>query len=162
MFNCDSLTMIRNHTLDKLPLKTKLLGHAPIHIRYKDDVIGIMKSQLYLTPKQPSFKTVCGSRLWKKMWNLRWQPRIGCDGRLIAKILMTTIKVNLCCLLHISLGLGTKFTWIIIIKKIAINLQNHHSHFLATTLDFTSFFIIGTSFFTTRTTLFFTTWLFLD
>jgi len=32
---------------------------------------------------------------WKKMWNPRWQPRNVCDGRLIAKILRTTIQVNL-------------------------------------------------------------------
>ena len=138
MFNYYGLTMIRNHTLDKLSLKAKLLGHAPIHIRYKDDVIGIMKSQLYLTPKQPSFKTLCGLILWKKMWKKKWRPIIGCDGRLMIKILMTTIKVNLCCLLHISLGLGTKFTWIVIIKK-KLPLANYHNHFLATTLDFTSF-----------------------
>jgi len=33
--------------------------------------------------------------LWKKIRNPRWQPRNGCDGRLIAKILRTTIQVNL-------------------------------------------------------------------
>ena len=27
--------------------------------------------------------------------NPRWQPRNGCDGRLMAKILITTIQVNL-------------------------------------------------------------------
>jgi len=32
------------------------------------------------------------------------------DGRLMAKILTMTIQVNLCYLLHISLGFGTKFT----------------------------------------------------
>jgi len=32
------------------------------------------------------------------------------DGKLMAKILITTIQVNLCCLLHISLGFGIKFT----------------------------------------------------
>ena len=31
----------------------------------------------------------------KKMGNQRWQPRNGCDGRLIARILITTIQVNL-------------------------------------------------------------------
>jgi len=30
--------------------------------------------------------------------------------RLMAKFLITTIQMNLCCLLHVSLGFGTKFT----------------------------------------------------
>ena len=37
--------------------------------------------------------------LWKKMRNPRWQPRNGFDGRLLAKNLITTIQVNLCCFL---------------------------------------------------------------
>jgi len=53
--------------------------------------------------------------------------------------LITTIKVNLCCLLHISLGFGTKFT--LLLKNFP--LAYHHSHFLATTLDFTSFFTMA-------------------
>ena len=44
-----------------------------------------------------------------KMRNSRWRPRNGCDGRLIAKFLITTIQVNLCCLLRISLRFGIKF-----------------------------------------------------
>ena len=32
-----------------------------------------------------------------------------------------TIQVNLCCLLHVSLRFGTKFTWIVVIKIFAIN-----------------------------------------
>ena len=59
---------------------------------------------------------------------------IGCDSRLMAKILIATIQVNLCCLLYISLGFGTKFTWIVIIKIFAINLPSqpflgHHLGF---------------------------------
>ena len=42
--------------------------------------------------------------------------------RLIAKILITTIQANLCCLLHVSLGFSSKFTWIVFIKIFAINL----------------------------------------
>jgi len=46
--------------------------------------------------------------------NPSWRPRNGCDGRLMAKILMakiliTTIQGNLCCHLYVSLGFGTKF-----------------------------------------------------
>jgi len=42
--------------------------------------------------------------------NQRWWPLNGCDNSSMAKILMTTIQVNLCTLLQISLGLSTKFT----------------------------------------------------
>ena len=73
---------------------------------------------------------------WKKMWNPRWRPRNGCDGRSIVKILIMTIQVNL-----VPLDLGTKFTWIVVIK--ILPLTYHHSHFLAATLDFTSFFTIA-------------------
>ena len=59
---------------------------------------------------------------WKKMWIQRWQPRK--DGGLMAKILITTIQVNLCSLLQVSLGFSTKFTWIVVIKSFAINLPS--------------------------------------
>jgi len=69
----------------------------------------------------------------KKDVNPRWQPRNGCDGRFIAKILITTIQANLCCLLHVSQGFGTKFTL----------LTYHHSHLLAASLNFTPFFTMA-------------------
>jgi len=75
--------------------------------------------------------------LWRKMWNPKWRPRNGCDGRLKAKNLITTIQVILCCL-HVSLGFGTKFTWIVVIKNLAFSLPSQQ--FLAATLGFTSFF----------------------
>jgi len=67
---------------------------------------------------------VCGSKMlgWKKMWNQRWWPRNGCDNSSMAKILITTMQVNLCVLLQVSLGLGTKFTSIVVIKTFAIEL----------------------------------------
>ena len=52
------------------------------------------------------------------MGNPRWQPRNGCDGRLMGKHLIQTIQM---------------------LKGFL--LANHHSHFLAATLDFTSLFI---------------------
>jgi len=61
----------------------------------------------------PAVKKMCAApkkTIVKKMWNPRWQPRNGCDGRLIGKILLTTIQANFCCLLHVSLQFGTKFT----------------------------------------------------
>jgi len=36
--------------------------------------------------------------------------------RSMAKILITTIQVNLCCLIPTSLGISTRFTWIVVIK----------------------------------------------
>ena len=93
----------------------------------------------------------------KKLWNPRWRPRNGCDGRLMAQILIAIIQVNLCCLLPASLGLGTKLTWIIAIKICAITY--HHSHFLAASLDFKTFFILAIL---NRAAHFFTAWLFLS
>jgi len=76
----------------------------------------------------------------KKAVKSKGQPRNGSDGiRLMAKIFITTIQVNLCCLIPASLGISTKFTWIIVIKNFAINLY-HHSHFLATPLISQLFF----------------------
>jgi len=71
----------------------------------------------------------------------RWQPRNGCDGRLIAKFLITTIQVNLCCLHHISLGFGIKFTWTVVIKNFAISLPSQP--FLGIHLGFHIFFHYG-------------------
>ena len=87
-------------------------------------------------PKQPSCKKRVrpSKRLWwKKMWNPRWRPRNGCDGRLMVKILITTIQVNL-----VPLGLGTKFTWIVVIKIFTINLPSQP--FLGRHLGFHIFF----------------------
>ena len=74
----------------------------------------------------------------KKDVKSKMAAKNGCDSRLKAKILITTIQVNLCCLLHVSLWFGAKFPWIVVVKIFA--LAYHHSYFLATTLDFTSFF----------------------
>ena len=93
---------------------------------------------------------------WKKLQNQRWWPKSGCDGRIMEKFLITTIQANLCCLLQASLGIGTKFTWIVVIK--ILPLSYHHSHFWASTFDFTTFFML--SFFAWPTP-FFTVWLFL-
>jgi len=78
----------------------------------------------YLIQNTPAVKSGCGPKkaIVKKMWNPRWRPRNGCDGRLMAKYLIKTIQVNLCCLLHVSLKFGTKFTWIVVIKNFAISL----------------------------------------
>ena len=55
----------------------------------------------------------------------------------LAKILITTIQVNLCVLLQVSLGLGTNSCELLLLKFLPLNY--YHSHILATTFDFTSF-----------------------
>jgi len=42
------------------------------------------------------------------------------------------IQVNLWCFLHVSLGFGTKYTWIFIIKIFAINLPSSYISYLFT------------------------------
>ena len=88
-------------------------------------------------PKQPSCKKSVqpSKRLWwKKMWNPRWRPRNGCDGRLMVKILITTIQVNF----DAAWSIGTKFTWIVVIKIFTINLPSQP--FLGRHLGFHIFF----------------------
>jgi len=101
------------------------LSHYECH-RYTKKMceLSITTCNITSNPKQPSCKKVCGPKkaIVKKMWNPRWWPRNGCDGRLMTKFLITTIQVNFCCLLHVSLGFGTKFTWIVVIKNFAISL----------------------------------------
>jgi len=57
--------------------------------------------------KMASVKKVVKSKGVAKKW-LCWY-------KLMAKILITTIQVNLCCLIPASLGISTKFTWIVVI-----------------------------------------------
>ena len=54
----------------------------------------------------------------------------------MVKILITTIQVN-----FVPRPSGTKFTELLLLKFLP--LTYHHSHFLAATLDFTSFFTIA-------------------
>ena len=80
------------------------------------------------TLKQPSCKKGAAhakKTAWKKLWNPRWQPRSGCDGRIIAKFLITTIQVNLVPIPSEVWRRQHKFTWIVAIKKIAIILPSH-------------------------------------
>jgi len=103
-----------------------------------------LQKEVKSNPKQPS----CKKDVWlpkkaimKKDVKSKVAAKKWFDGRLMAKILIMTIQVNLFCLLHILLGFGTKFTWIAVIKIFAISLPS--SHFLAATLDFTSFFTMA-------------------
>jgi len=70
-----------------------------------------------------------------------WWPRNGCDGRLIAKILITTIQVNLVPILSETWRRQHKFAWIVVNKVFAINLPSQP--FLSRHLGFHIFFHIG-------------------
>jgi len=71
----------------------------------------------------------------------RWRPRNGCDGRLIAKNLITTIQVNSVLILSETWRRQHKFTWIVVIKIFAINLPSQP--FLGCHLAFHIFFHNG-------------------
>jgi len=54
----------------------------------------------------------------EKVVKYRRRPRNGCDGRSVAKVLKMTIQVKICVAssqLH-YMGIGRKFTWIVIAK----------------------------------------------
>jgi len=65
------------------------------------------------------------------MWNPEWWPRNGCDGRLKAKILITTIS---CRIVVKSREGNTNSPELSLLKFLP--LAYHHSHFLAANLDF--------------------------
>jgi len=82
-----------------------------------------IQKEVKSNPKQPSYKKSVRPPpprrpLWKMMWNPRWRP---CDGRNIAKILITTIEVNLVLNPSEAWRRQHKFTWIVVIKIFAIN-----------------------------------------
>jgi len=67
---------------------------------------------------------------WKKLWNQRWQPKSGCGGLIMAKILITAIQANLC-------RRFTNFAELLLLKFLSLSV--HHSHFWTAIFDFTSF-----------------------
>jgi len=83
---------------------------------------------------------VCGPKkaIVKKMGNQRWQPRNGCDGRLMAKFLITTIQVNF---VPNPSEAWRRQHWIVIIKNFAISLPSQP--FLGRHLGFHIFFHNG-------------------
>ena len=98
------------------------------------------QKEMKSNPKQPSCKKKqCGPQkgYGEKDVNPRWRPRNGCDGRLMVKIFNND-----------NLGeFFAKTKWhknspqLSLLKFLP--LTYHHSHFLAATLDFTSFFTIA-------------------
>ena len=116
-----------------------------------------LQSTLNLYKNSQAVKKVCGSKMlgWKRCEIKGSGQENGCDNSLMAKTLIAAIQMNLCVLLQVSLGLGTKFTRIVIIKIWGghtnspelsllkfLPLNYYHSHFLATTFDFKSFFTL--------------------
>ena len=70
-----------------------------------------------------------------------WRPRNGCDGRLVGKKLIMTIQVNLVQNPSEKLGGGNTNSPELPLLKF-LPLTYHHSHFLAATFDFTTFFTL--------------------
>ena len=99
-------------------------------------------------PKQPSCKKSVAPEkpMVKKDVKSKVAAKKCCDGRLMVKILITAIQVNFV--------LASNSPDLSLLKFLL--LTYHHSHFLATTLDFEYFFILGFL----GAALFFTTWLF--
>jgi len=108
-----------------------------LHVRNAIKTLHTMQLQKEVksNPKHPSCKKKFAAPrmlLWKKMRNSKWWPINGCDGRLKAKISIATIQVNLV--------LNCSEMWRRQHKFTLLPLVYHHSHLLAITLDFTSFF----------------------
>jgi len=64
-----------------------------------------------------------------------------CDGRLIAKILITTIQLNLCCLFTFHYDLAPNSPEFLLLKFLL--LAYHQSHSWPPPWDFTSFFTMA-------------------
>jgi len=82
-----------------------------------------LRKEVKSNPKQPS----CKKSMWPprmQLWNPKWQPRNGCDGRLKAKILITTIPMNLVPNHSETWRRQHRFTWIIVIKILAFSLPS--------------------------------------
>jgi len=111
--------------------------------------------------KQPSCKKRCGpvqNGQCKKSCEIQaggQEIAVIRDGRLMAQIiLIKIIQVNLCCLLPASLGLGTNELSLLKFMPSTY----HHSIFLATSLDYATFFTLAIL---NRAAPYFTAWLFL-
>jgi len=132
-----TLLNANSHVSKWMPQFANLALSANILIWLKFNHISffIMQNQHGKLNLQPSWKKDAAPKrpLWKRC-------EIQCGSQEMAvmvgynsKILITTGICVACFTIF-----GTKFTWIVVIK--ILPLAYHHSHFLATTLDFTSFF----------------------
>ena len=90
------------------------------------------KQLWYLLKKQPNCKrntAYAKMASMKKVMKYRWQPRNGCHGRSVTKILITTIQVSLC-----------YNSWAPELLSKFLLLTYHDSHFLPATSIFLIFF----------------------
>ena len=85
--------------------------------------------------KMASVKKVVKSKGAAKKW--LW------PCRLMGKFLITTIQINLCCLILASPGISTKFTWIVVIKIFPSTYTITAIFFLGHPLWFDNFFHTG-------------------
>jgi len=100
-----------------------------------------LKKVMKSNPKHPSCKKKCVAPkmpLWKMMWNPRWRPRNACDARVMIKLLITIIQVNLVSNPSEMWKRQHRFTWIVIIKNFAINVPSQL--FFGRHLEFHIFF----------------------
>ena len=103
-----------------------------------------LQKEVKSTQKQPNCKkrcSPCQKTAWKKLWNQRWQPRSGCDGRIMAKFLITTIQVNLVPISSEVWRRQHKIAWIVVIKNFAIILPSQP--LLGRHLWFCNFFMLS-------------------
>ena len=118
-------------------------GHLICNSSWHNRIIGIKCQSEYELKKQPGSKRRCGSvknsQCEKSCEIRKWGGQVMAvmvyaDG----KNLITTVQVNLCCLIFMSLEISTKLTWIVI-KFFAINLYLHLAQ-LAAPFDIITFF----------------------
>ena len=83
------------------------LAFCGYHVVQLLEIVNYLYKNSQAVKKGESPKTPCNGE--KKMRNPRWWLRNGYDGRLMAKILITTFQVNLCCLL---LGSGVTVIYV--------------------------------------------------
>jgi len=120
-----------------------LIKQVPVIFHPNSLCINRLFCFLFFLSNSPAVKKVCSLQEGHCEKNVKSKvaAKNDCDRRLIAKILISTIQANLCCLLHVSLGFGTKFTWIVVIKIFSINLPPQP--FLGRHLGFHIFFHNG-------------------
>ena len=109
------------------------------------------KKKWNLIQNSPAVKKVRPSRmlLWKKMWNIKWWPRNGCDSRLKANILIMTVQWICVPNCTETWRRQHKFTWIVNIKIFAFSLPSQPflgRHFIFH-IFFTTAFLMAAPFF---------------
>jgi len=97
-------------------------------------IVSVLKLNCNLIQKQPSSKKSVRPPHWEKKVKSKVVAKNGCNGRLIAKILISTIQVNLCCLSMFHYDLTPNSPELLLLKFFAISLPSQP--FLAATFIF--------------------------